>query len=631
MRVVAFLWAVAGAVWALEEDSFFDQHFPPLHPNCTQSLTDLLLLRQEVQLKESVGILKEILSEMKGSLTRIAAPTEAPCPGNFVNIGGTCLYIAKDVRVSWEAARAFCQDLGGDLAVLRDANALAHAIGYAKISGISSSGNVWLGGGDYLVEGEWKWVSGEDMPRGTPFWGTYSSNRQPSGASRENCAILNGNDDFLVHDAPCDWTCWPLCQVKRTYMIWGVARSVGGSPGSFPAQPRDPEPDHRMSSFVKVKSSQVDPTGEAGVLAPGRGPGVPGRYVRVKEADDVFLPTGISRTASMWLGGGDHLVEGEWRCMSGEDMPKGTPFWGIYASMRQPSGGSGENCAILFGPDDFLVHDISCSWKYMPLCQSTGDLPRELFDGVQLCTFPKEAIFLTNTQTPIKVENTSLYKFDMRVVAFLWAVAGAVWALEEGSVGSLYDQHFPPLHPNCTQSLTDLLLLRQEVQLKESVGILKEILSEMKGSLTRIAAPTEAPCPGNFVNHGGTCLYIAKDVSVNWEAARAFCQDLGGDLAVLRDANALAQAIGYAKTSGISSTESVWLGGRDNLVEGEWKWVSGEDMPKGTPFWGIYSSKRQPSGGSGENCAILFGPDDFLVHDAPCSWTCWPLCQVKRT
>ena len=40
----------------------------------------------------------------------------------------------------------------------------------------------------------------------------------------------------------------------------------------------------------------------------------------------------------------------------------------------------------------------------------------------------------------------------MRVVAaFVWAVAGAAWALEEGGVGSLYDQHFPPLHPNCTQ------------------------------------------------------------------------------------------------------------------------------------------------------------------------------------
>ncbi|XP_037799141.1 CD209 antigen-like protein C [Penaeus monodon] len=220
----------------------------------------------------------------------------------------------------------------------------------------------------------------------------------------------------------------------------------------------------------------------------------------------------------------------------------------------------------------------------------------------------------------------------MRVVAaFLWAVAGAVWALEEGSVASPFDQHFPPLHPNCTQSLTDLLLLRQEGQLNESVGVLKEILSEIKGSLTRIATPTEAPCPGNFASISGTCLYLAKDVSVNWEAARVFCQNMGGDLAVLRDGSALARAIGYAKSFGLSRTANIWLGGRDHIVEGEWRWVTGEDMPRGTPFWGIYDSKRQPSGGRGENCAILFGPDDFLIHDAPCGWTCMPLCQVKRT
>ncbi|XP_047484628.1 perlucin-like protein [Penaeus chinensis] len=217
----------------------------------------------------------------------------------------------------------------------------------------------------------------------------------------------------------------------------------------------------------------------------------------------------------------------------------------------------------------------------------------------------------------------------MRVVAaLLWAVAGAVWALEEGSVGSLFDQHFPPLHPNCTQNLGDLLLLRQEGQLKESVGILKEILSEIRGF---VAAPTEAPCPVNLSNVSGTCLYIAKDISVNWEAARIFCQNLGGDLAVFRDANALAEAIGYVKTSGISGSSNVWLGGRDHLIEGEWKWVSGEDMPKGTPFWGTFNSRRQPSGGSGENCAIMFGPDDFLLHDATCGWTCMPLCQIKRT
>lgn len=67
---------------------------------------------------------------------------EASCSGTFLKFGGTCLYLAKDVKKTWDAARTFCQDLGGDLAVFRDANALAEAIGYARAVGESFSSTV---------------------------------------------------------------------------------------------------------------------------------------------------------------------------------------------------------------------------------------------------------------------------------------------------------------------------------------------------------------------------------------------------------------------------------------------------------------------------------------------------------
>ncbi|XP_070001671.1 C-type lectin domain family 17, member A-like [Penaeus vannamei] len=227
------------------------------------------------------------------------------------------------------------------------------------------------------------------------------------------------------------------------------------------------------------------------------------------------------------------------------------------------------------------------------------------------------------------------------VAAFVWAVAGAAWALEEGGVGSLYDGHFPPLHPNCTQSLTDLLLLRQEVQLREikqaeeeSTGVLREmvdILTDIRGSLTWLRTSTETPCPGNFIRFGGTCLYLAKDTFVTWQVARVFCQDLGGDLAVFRDANAFAEAIGYAKASGLSNPAHVWVGGSDVSLEGEWKWLNGEDMPRGTPFWGDYNYAREPRGELRENCANLFSNDGFLIHDVSCDSKYNPLCQIKNT
>nr|XP_027237402.1 uncharacterized protein LOC113828594 isoform X2 [Penaeus vannamei] len=76
----------------------------------------------------------------------------------------------------------------------------------------------------------------------------------------------------------------------------------------------------------------------------------------------------------------------------------------------------------------------------------------------------------------------------------LWMVAGTVRALGPQRVDSLYDEHYPPIHPNCTQSLTDLLLLRQEAKLSEltlaeqtSTEVLKEavhLLADIRNSLT---------------------------------------------------------------------------------------------------------------------------------------------------
>ncbi|XP_063599153.1 perlucin-like protein [Penaeus indicus] len=220
------------------------------------------------------------------------------------------------------------------------------------------------------------------------------------------------------------------------------------------------------------------------------------------------------------------------------------------------------------------------------------------------------------------------------VVSVFWMVIGTAWALEENSVDHLYDEHFPPLHPNCTQSLTDLLLLRQEVLLKElkqaeqvSTGVLREMLHILTDKTSFMS--TEVSCPGNFRKCGDTCLYLAKDTDVTWDAARGFCQDLGGDLAVFRDVSAFAEALKYVKSSVAVKATTIWVGGSDHIAEGEWRWVSGEDMPRGTPFWGDYNYVREPAAGTAANCAALYGPDGFLIHDGNCDSKYKPLCQIK--
>ncbi|XP_042893642.1 low affinity immunoglobulin epsilon Fc receptor-like [Penaeus japonicus] len=239
---------------------------------------------------------------------------------------------------------------------------------------------------------------------------------------------------------------------------------------------------------------------------------------------------------------------------------------------------------------------------------------------------------------------------DLIKAVFLMVV-GAAWTLEQqNGAGSLYDELFPPINPNCTQRLTDLLLLRQENKLSEvasaeqaSTAALKEavqlltdirnalILNPIPGGVVPIS-PTGSPilgsCPGNFVRIGATCLYLATDADLVWGTARQFCQDLGGDLATFRDANAFAEALRHTKNLALASAANVWIGGYDQIAEGNWIWITGEEMPKGTPFWGAIGFGREPRGGRGENCALMYGVDEFMIHDAPCAWKCKPLCQI---
>nr|XP_027237401.1 uncharacterized protein LOC113828594 isoform X1 [Penaeus vannamei] len=175
----------------------------------------------------------------------------------------------------------------------------------------------------------------------------------------------------------------------------------------------------------------------------------------------------------------------------------------------------------------------------------------------------------------------------------LWMVAGTVRALGPQRVDSLYDEHYPPIHPNCTQSLTDLLLLRQEAKLSEltlaeqtSTEVLKEavhLLADIRNSLT-------------------------------------FDQGAGG-----------AVSSRGRPTPATARAKNVWVGGYDQIEEGKWIWITKEAMPKGTPYWGAIGFGREPRGGAGENCALLYGTDDFMIHDAPCSWSCKPLCQITHS
>ncbi|XP_027215700.2 C-type lectin [Penaeus vannamei] len=210
-----------------------------------------------------------------------------------------------------------------------------------------------------------------------------------------------------------------------------------------------------------------------------------------------------------------------------------------------------------------------------------------------------------------------------RKAVVLWLLTGAVVAgaiLEQESAQDLFNNHYPPVSPNCSQSLTDLLLLRQEVRLDEMV----KLLTDIRGSLASEGKKSTSTCPADFQAFEGLCLHLGPE-RTNWHDARKYCLSVGGTLVSgLRNAK-----IGRSFAQK-SNADHMWIGGHDLFEEGRWEWLSGEAMPTGTSFWSYYLGVQQPNnGGDGEHCAVLYVPDNYNFHDFPCSWDCLPLCQVE--
>ncbi|XP_071542529.1 C-type lectin domain family 6 member A-like [Panulirus ornatus] len=196
------------------------------------------------------------------------------------------------------------------------------------------------------------------------------------------------------------------------------------------------------------------------------------------------------------------------------------------------------------------------------------------------------------------------------------------------------------LDDNCTRSLAELLL-RQQTHPAELVNLgnnvaattltgVVNMLTQLRDALLtglNVAVDQNKQCSPPYSQVGKNCLLLTTE-QFTWAASREFCGTTGGDLATFSDANTYAEYLGFINSVHPSVTGSVWIGGSDEAIEGIWTWVTGELMPKGVPFWGSTNNYRpEPGSGRGENCAILYFPDRFYVHDISCTVKAAPLCM----
>ena len=104
---------------------------------------------------------------------------------------------------------------------------------------------------------------------------------------------------------------------------------------------------------------------------------------------------------------------------------------------------------------------------------------------------------------------------------------------------------------------------------------------------------------------------------MKWSDARAVCQNLGGDLAVITSAeeNEFVYELVMEKET-VTETKA-WIGLKRSTDDSKWYWVDGTPLEGQYVNWG----EGEPNNLMGnENCAHFFGhPGKW--NDAPCEMT----------
>ena len=94
-------------------------------------------------------------------------------------------------------------------------------------------------------------------------------------------------------------------------------------------------------------------------------------------------------------------------------------------------------------------------------------------------------------------------------------------------------------------------------------------------------------------------FYKAFFQTVTWKNAKILCEEMGGHLATVTSKEENDFVYGLIKNKGVVC----WLGGTDEAVEGEWKWITGEE-------WSYY-----PAEYGFDNC---YGKQHYLVTGYEC-------------
>ncbi|XP_068249942.1 collectin-12-like isoform X2 [Palaemon carinicauda] len=107
-------------------------------------------------------------------------------------------------------------------------------------------------------------------------------------------------------------------------------------------------------------------------------------------------------------------------------------------------------------------------------------------------------------------------------------------------------------------------------------------------------------CEKPFVEISDRCVFVDPFVKGSWVKSRYLCHELSAELAIIDDAQFFHDLLKFIRSEGLDQ-ESYWVGGSDDDVEGEWRWVNGKAVEFGSPFWALMSDGEVYTLRPGEN------------------------------
>ncbi|XP_042868967.1 uncharacterized protein LOC122251260 isoform X3 [Penaeus japonicus] len=144
------------------------------------------------------------------------------------------------------------------------------------------------------------------------------------------------------------------------------------------------------------------------------------------------------------------------------------------------------------------------------------------------------------------------------------------------------------------------------------------------------AKPAPSECPRPYERAGRLCVHAPLSGQVWWDKARQYCRNMSGDLVTFSSANDFAEIITYLQGKSKNPyLREYWIGGR--RVDNQWKWVNNETMPKGSPYWAIFSlygnyKYYQAGMNSLNDCAYMSRKYFFYLKEGECYEEKYPLC-----